>query len=354
MRDHLRTRLPRYMIPATISVLSAMPLSHNGKLDRAALPDPAEAATADGDVPAARPATVRERAVAEVFRDVLGVAEVEATVSFFDLGGTSFDAVRAIRRIEGASVALLGAHPSVRELAAALDGPAPAEDRRLVRLTGARPAERTLACVPYGGGSAITYRGLAEALPQDVALLALAVPGHELGADDEPRPVEEVARDAAEAVAKVVDGPVAVYGHCAGVALAVELARCLEESRAGLRHARLPPRRFAGRKVLLRALALRRDRSAGRTDHVPVRERRPGDAQARTAVPVVGAVRRRCGGGVRRGRRALLPPGEARRRRRDHHSGTARGRSHLVPDGSQEMLDASCQLLGGGGVVRRQ
>ena len=140
LRDHLRTRLPRYMLPATITVLPAMPLSHNGKLLRAALPDPSGAAVAEHS---AVPTTVREQAIADVFRDLLGLAEVDTAVGFFELGGTSFDAVRAIRRIEGASVALLGAHPSVRELAAALDGPPPEEDRRLVRLTGVRPAAGT-------------------------------------------------------------------------------------------------------------------------------------------------------------------------------------------------------------------
>jgi non-ribosomal peptide synthetase component F len=74
---------------------------------------------ADGHGPIL-PATPLEEAVAAVYREILGLAEVDVTASFFELGGDSFDAVRAISRIDGASVGKLAAHPSVRELAQAL------------------------------------------------------------------------------------------------------------------------------------------------------------------------------------------------------------------------------------------
>src|SRR6266545_932768 len=225
LRDHLSGQLPRYMLPATFTVLPAMPLTHNGKLDRAALPDPSPA------VPASRrraaPATPLEETVAAVYREILGLTEVDVTTSFFDMGGNSFDAVRAIRRIEGATVGLLAAHPSVRELAAALRS-ADEPPGILLRLTPPGPASHTLVCVPFGGGSAITYRPLAGALSADVALLAVSVPGHEIGGDADLRPLPDVAQESADAVLKFADGPVSVYGHCAGVALAVEVARRIE------------------------------------------------------------------------------------------------------------------------------
>jgi amino acid adenylation domain-containing protein len=62
-----------------------------------------------------------EQEIAEVFREILGLADVDVTASFFELGGDSFDAVRAIGRLEGASLGMLAANPSVRELAAALE-----------------------------------------------------------------------------------------------------------------------------------------------------------------------------------------------------------------------------------------
>jgi surfactin synthase thioesterase subunit len=133
--------------------------------------------------------------------------------------------VRAIRRIEGATVALITAHPTVAELAAALET---AETGRLLLLTPPGPRQQTLVCVPFGGGSAIAYRGLAAALSPRVALHAVTLPGHEPGGGADLRPVEEIAAECAEAVLALPAGPVSVYGHCAGVALAVELVRRVE------------------------------------------------------------------------------------------------------------------------------
>lgn len=225
LRDYLRLELPRYMLPATITILPALPLTHNGKLDRAALPEPSPAPRADQQQTA--PGTPREETVAAVYRDVLRLAEVDVTASFFDLGGDSFAAVRAVRRLEGATVGLLAAHPSVRELAAALH-PSAGTGGILLRLTKPGPVSHTLVCVPFGGGSAISYQPLARALSPGVALLAVSLPGHELGGAPELFPLGEVARECAEAVLSVADGPISVYGHCVGVALAIELVRRLE------------------------------------------------------------------------------------------------------------------------------
>lgn len=225
LRDYLQLQLPRYMLPNTFTILPAMPLTHNGKLDRAALPCPSLTPPAKSRRTA--PATPREEMVAAVYGEILGLAEVDVTASFFEMGGNSFDAVRAIRRIEGATVGLLGAHPSVRELAAALVQPEGTE-RILLRLTEPGPASHTLVCVPFGGGSAITYQPLARTLSREVALVAVSLPGHELGGEPGLHPLEDVAQAGAEAVLKLADGPISVYGHCAGVALAVELSRRLE------------------------------------------------------------------------------------------------------------------------------
>lgn len=225
LRDDLRLQLPQFMLPATLTVLPTMPLNHNGKLDRAALPHPSSNLPAETKREA--PATPREEDIAEVFSDVLGLAEVDVTASFFEMGGSSFDAVRAIRRIEGATVGLLAAHASVRQLATVLYQQEDA-GRILLRLTEPGTASHTLICVPFGGGSAITYQPLARTLPPDIALLALSLPGHELGGEPELQPLEDVAQAAAEAALTVTDGPISVYGHCAGVALAVELVRRLE------------------------------------------------------------------------------------------------------------------------------
>ena len=87
----------------------------------------------------------------------------------------------------------------------------------------------SLVCVPYGGGSAVVYQPLADALPAGYRLFSVAVPGHDIGLADDPAPIEEVAATVVEEILGRVDGPVILYGHCGpGGALAVEVARRLE------------------------------------------------------------------------------------------------------------------------------
>ncbi|MGC5015664.1 condensation domain-containing protein, partial [Streptosporangium sp. DT93] len=73
------------------------------------------------------PATAEEEAIAAVYKEVLDLTDLDVTASFFELGGDSFDAVRAVGRIDGASIGTLASNPSVRELAQALV-PAAAEE----------------------------------------------------------------------------------------------------------------------------------------------------------------------------------------------------------------------------------
>jgi acyl-coenzyme A synthetase/AMP-(fatty) acid ligase len=98
LRSHLRSALPEYMIPQHFVALEAFPMTANGKIDRKALPAP------DAQVPAvvapSRPLNSTEKAIAEVWARILGVSRIEPRDNFFDLGGHSFIAVKAISEIE--------------------------------------------------------------------------------------------------------------------------------------------------------------------------------------------------------------------------------------------------------------
>ena len=93
----LRGRVPAHMVPQHLVVLDALPKTPNGKLDRQALPRPSAQAPASG--PDA-PWSERERAVAEVWTEVLGAPVTHRSADFFALGGHSILVVRAISRLE--------------------------------------------------------------------------------------------------------------------------------------------------------------------------------------------------------------------------------------------------------------
>ncbi|HZI19964.1 MAG TPA: phosphopantetheine-binding protein, partial [Pyrinomonadaceae bacterium] len=99
VRERLRRELPEYMVPWAVVGLDAMPLSPNGKVDRKALPAPEGDSQVREVTPYVEPRTDVERAVAEVWRELLGVEQVGVNDNFFDLGGHSLLAVQSLSRL---------------------------------------------------------------------------------------------------------------------------------------------------------------------------------------------------------------------------------------------------------------
>nr|QEO73685.1 phosphopantetheine-binding domain-containing pro [uncultured bacterium] len=126
LRAHVAKTLPDYMVPAALVSLDAFPLTPNGKLDRSALPAPDFVAVLTGRAPE----TPREQEIAAIFADVLGLAEVAAEASFFDLGGDSITSIRLVSKARAAGLSLTARdvfeHKTVAALAATATALAPA------------------------------------------------------------------------------------------------------------------------------------------------------------------------------------------------------------------------------------
>jgi amino acid adenylation domain-containing protein len=122
LRLHLSTLLPEYMIPAQLMVVTALPLTANGKLDVSALPRPAELS--------ASAATNSSHAdfLYGMFAELTGAAQVGPDDDFFVLGGTSLDAARLVARARRAGMRLtlrdVLARRTVRQLTTDGAGPA--------------------------------------------------------------------------------------------------------------------------------------------------------------------------------------------------------------------------------------
>ncbi|GAA1737698.1 amino acid adenylation domain-containing protein [Luedemannella helvata] len=124
LRAALARVLPAYQVPTYFVALDALPMTPNGKLDRAALPAPGRAAAARTAYEP--PGTPTQALLAEVWSQVLGVERVGAADDFFVLGGHSLLAMRAavgVSEAVGVDVPglLVFAHSTLRDLAAAVD-----------------------------------------------------------------------------------------------------------------------------------------------------------------------------------------------------------------------------------------
>ncbi|MGK5441047.1 non-ribosomal peptide synthetase [Micromonospora sp. URMC 105] len=119
----LARELPAHLVPVAFVRLDALPLTANGKLDRAALPAPAATVAPDGYVP---PRTDAETLVAEVYAEILQVEKVGALDDFFTLGGNSLRGMRAMARIRAEvdvdlPMRALFSSPVVADLAAQIE-----------------------------------------------------------------------------------------------------------------------------------------------------------------------------------------------------------------------------------------
>ncbi|MGD9739002.1 MAG: amino acid adenylation domain-containing protein, partial [Bauldia sp.] len=231
MRARLATALPAAMIPAAIVILERLPVTSNGKLDRAALPEPVGPAST-GRVPA----SATEKTVAALFAATLGLdpGGVHVGDDFFLLGGHSLKAADLMRRVRAAfaiesELGAVFAHPTVERFAAHVDALRAGATSRgdvamLLPLITAAPGGAPVACIHPAGGLGWCYAGLARELGDNRPVYALQARG--LSAGEAPAPsLEAMARDYVEALAGVSAGrPVHLVGWSVGGILAQAMA----------------------------------------------------------------------------------------------------------------------------------
>lgn len=230
LRLALAERLPSYMVPAAVVRLAVLPLTANGKLDRAALPAPAEAVAHTSTV--VEPRTLVEAQLHAIWERVLDRSGIGVTDNFFELGGHSLLAVRMFAQIEQVfgvrlPVSALFLAPDIAQLAQRLkDEGFRSPWTSLVAIRGEGP-RRPLFLVPGIGGNVLCYGDLARQLGSDQPLYGLQA----RGLDDRETPFEHIEPMATHYLAEIrrvqAHGPYRLGGSCFGGVVAYEMAQQL-------------------------------------------------------------------------------------------------------------------------------
>lgn len=235
-RSQLQQVLPGYMVPAAVVVVDGIPLTTNGKVDFAALPDPAGQERSAGRAPR----TPREATVAAIFAQVLALPQVGVDESFFELGGHSFLAQPLISQINDAlgtelPVQALFRSPSV-ELLLAETSKGTTENvadslRQLLPLRSTGSKAPLFAVHPATGVS-WGFAAMLRHLDKERPLYGLQMPGMLPGGDEQLRAttLTELADDYIAQIRNVQpEGPYHLIGWSFGGNLVHRLATRLQE-----------------------------------------------------------------------------------------------------------------------------
>jgi amino acid adenylation domain-containing protein len=230
LKQALAERCPPYMVPSTLTSLQSLPLTSNGKLDRAALPEPNAVEAVRRDV--VEPRTVVEAQLHAILERVLGRSGIGVTDNFFELGGHSLLAVRYFAQIERAfgiklPVSTLFVAPDIAQLAQRLQDEGFRSRWSSLVPIRAEGSRRPLFMVPGIGGNVLCYSDLGRLLGPEQPLYGLQA----RGLDDREAPFERIEPMAAHYLSEIRNlqpqGPYRLGGTCFGGVVAYEMARQL-------------------------------------------------------------------------------------------------------------------------------
>jgi amino acid adenylation domain-containing protein len=231
VRDFLKQSLPEYMVPAQFVFMDSFPLTQNGKIDRKALPAPTH-----GNISAAHefvaPRTDTEQKVAAMWVELLKVEQIGIHDDFFDLGGHSLMAIKALSRIReefnvDLPLATLLQAPTVAQLAALLHKEDFTPSWSLlvpVRTGGSKPP---LFLMHAHGGNVLDYHPLVNHLESDQPVYAFQARGLDGNIIKDATLEDMAAAYVAELRSFQPEGPYFLGGFCLGGLLALEAAEQL-------------------------------------------------------------------------------------------------------------------------------
>lgn len=225
----MRERLPEYMVPAAIVLITAFPTTPAGKIDKKNLPAPTEQL----DAHYVAPSTELESALAAAYGAVLGREQISVDREFFDLGGNSLMAVRLVSRLSQMlnlqmSVAQLLRTSSVQMLAQWIESAQGGHEGPLVEMQSSRGTDPAILFVHPVGGDVLCYQDLRNQWDVSTGIYGLRSPGLE----HNERPLTDLQKLITQYVSAIETTRVRdwfVVGQSLGGALSLALAEALQK-----------------------------------------------------------------------------------------------------------------------------
>ena len=227
LRRALKEVLPDYMIPASFMTLADLPMTMNGKVDRAALPMPETASRPNAGEHYVAARTKGETMLVELWKETFGLDQVSVHDNFFALGGDSLSAVNMVAELSARyaielPISALFQDPTIANLARSIDGAAIPDmfgTMLPLRLGNEAPA---LFCVHPVAGMSWGYAGLTRYLAPPQSIYGLQSIGL---VDSMPLSIEAMAIRYLEEIRKVQPrGPYMLVGWSLGGLVAHEIA----------------------------------------------------------------------------------------------------------------------------------
>ncbi|MDO4776959.1 MAG: amino acid adenylation domain-containing protein [Cardiobacteriaceae bacterium] len=216
--------LPAFMVPHYCVILDSLPLSANGKILRTGLPVPE--INRKEIINSGLPQTIQEKLLHSIWSIVLDNNNIGVEDNFFDLGGSSMQAATIVNRLpQKISLVDFLRHPTIKRQAEFLQR-STVEKNILFRFETNRKNNKNIIFIPYAGGSAISFMNIFEKIKHVANVMVVDLPHVNLE-DIHNESIEKFTDQCLQELKKDGIKNIIIYGHCAGTAFAMELARKL-------------------------------------------------------------------------------------------------------------------------------
>jgi amino acid adenylation domain-containing protein len=230
MRNYLLGELPDYMVPGYYVRLEKIPLTPNGKIHKAALPNP----VFDQPLQYEMPSNETEEKLVAIWSEVLKLdaKQISVTGNFFDMGGHSLKAIQIVAAVfrELKSVVTLRDvfnHPTIRELSGVVVGQRPTGSL-IVKLTTMDVDHEDVFFIPPVIGSSTVFRDVAITLRQHYNVYGIQYRGFDDG-DVFDGSIEAMAETFVGEIKRTTrNRSISLIGYSMGVPIAFEMAKILE------------------------------------------------------------------------------------------------------------------------------